>query len=156
MYYAVIDSPMGPLTVAGTDKGIASIRFGNNLPEGAVADQSASRETIDQLMEYFEGKRTHFDLPLDVQGTDFQKAVWGELLRIPYGETRSYSDIATAIGRPGAARAVGMANHDNPLAVVIPCHRVVGRDGSLTGYAGGVHLKAQLLSIERRHRTLFT
>jgi methylated-DNA-[protein]-cysteine S-methyltransferase len=156
MQYAVVASPMGPLTVASTEKGIAAIHFGNNLPEGAVTDPSANQETVEQLMEYFEGKRTQFDLQLDVEGTPFQKAVWSELLRIPYGETRTYGEIAKAIGRPGAARAVGMANHDNPIAVVIPCHRVVGRDGSLTGYAGGVHLKAQLLSIERRHRTLFT
>ncbi|HET9220465.1 MAG TPA: methylated-DNA--[protein]-cysteine S-methyltransferase [Terriglobia bacterium] len=156
MHYAVINSPMGPLTLAVSDKGLASIKFGNAVPEGAVPEANASQETVDQLTEYFQGKRTQFDLPLDIEGTDFQKAVWSELQRIPYGETRSYGDIAKAIGRPGAARAVGMANHDNPLAVVIPCHRVVGRDGSLTGYAGGVHLKAQLLSIERRHRTLFT
>ena len=156
MHYAVMNSLMGPLTVAATDKGIASIQFGSSVPEGVVADLSANQKTVEQLTEYFEGRRTCFDLPLDVEGTPFQKAVWNELLRIPYGETRSYGDIAKAIGRPGAARAVGMANHDNPLAVVIPCHRVVGRDGSLTGYAGGLHLKAQLLSIERRHRTLFT
>jgi methylated-DNA-[protein]-cysteine S-methyltransferase len=156
MQYAVMDSPMGLLTVAATEKGVASIHFGNSVPEGAAADPSVSHETVEQLTEYFQGKRTHFDLQLDVEGTPFQKAVWSELLRIPYGETRTYGDIAKAIGRPGAARAVGMANHDNPIAVVIPCHRVVGRDGSLTGYAGGLHLKAQLLSIERRHRTLFT
>ena len=156
MQYAVMDSPMGPLTVASTEKGIASIHFGNSVPEGVAADPSANRETVEQLAEYFEGKRTHFELSLDLEGTPFQKAVWNELQRIPYGETRSYGDIAKAVGKPGAARAVGMANHDNPIAVVIPCHRVVGRDGSLTGYAGGLHLKAQLLSIERRHRTLFT
>jgi methylated-DNA-[protein]-cysteine S-methyltransferase len=157
MQYAVITTPMGLLTVASTEKGIASIQFGNSIPRDAVASgESANRETALQLTEYFEGKRTRFELPLDVEGTPFQKAVWNELLRIPYGETRSYGDIARAIGRPGAARAVGMANHDNPVAVVIPCHRVVGRDGSLTGYAGGLHLKAQLLSIERQHRTLFT
>jgi methylated-DNA-[protein]-cysteine S-methyltransferase len=149
-------SPMGPLTVAASDKGLVSIKFGDSVPKGAVTDASANQETLAQLKEYFQGERTQFDLPLDIEGTAFQKAVWSELLRIPYGETRCYSDIARAIGRPGAARAVGMANHDNPIAVVIPCHRVVGRDGSLTGYAGGVHLKAQLLSIERRHRTLFT
>ena len=156
MQYAVMDSPMGPLTVASTEKGIASIHFGNSVPEGTVTDASANHQTVEQLTEYFEGKRTRFELQLDVEGTPFQKAVWSELLRIPYGETRTYGDIAKAIGRPGAARAVGMANHDNPIAVVIPCHRVVGRDGSLTGYAGGIRLKAQLLSIECRHRTLFT
>lgn len=156
MHYAVMETPMGPLTVASTEKGIASIQFGDALPRGVVADVSANHETIEQLSEYFEGKRTCFEIPLDVEGTPFQKAVWNELQRIPYGETRSYGEIAKAVGRPGAARAVGMANHENPVAVVIPCHRVVGRDGSLTGYAGGLHLKAQLLSIERRHRTLFT
>ena len=156
MHYAVMDSPMGPVTVASTGKGIASIHFGNSVPSGGLTDPSANHQTVEQLTEYFEGKRTQFDLPLDVEGTPFQKAVWSELLRIPYGETRTYGEIAKAVGRPGAARAVGMANHENPIAVVIPCHRVIGRDGSLTGYAGGVQLKAQLLSIERRHRTLFT
>ena len=156
MYYAVMNSPMGPLTVTSTEKGIASIQFGNSLPKGVVAEPSRNHETVEQLEEYFQGKRTQFELPLDIEGTPFQKAVWKELQRIPYGETRSYGEIAKAIGRPGAARAVGMANHDNPIAVVIPCHRVVGSDGSLTGYAGGLHLKAQLLSIESQHRTLFT
>ena len=155
MQYAVIDTPMGPLTVASTEKGIASILFGTHVPEG-IAAEPGNRETVEQLTEYFQGKRTRFELPLDVEGTTFQRAVWSELLRIPYGETRSYGEIAKAVGKPGAARAVGMANHDNPIAVVIPCHRVVGSDGSLTGYAGGLHLKSQLLSIERQHRTLFT
>jgi methylated-DNA-[protein]-cysteine S-methyltransferase len=159
MQYAVMNTPIGVLTVASTEKGIASIQFGDCAPRGQagnVTDESTSVETVQQLTEYFEGKRQSFDLPLDVQGTPFQKAVWTELQRIPYGETRSYGEIALAIGRPGAARAVGMANHDNPLAVVIPCHRVVGKNGSLTGYAGGLELKAQLLSIERQQRTLFT
>jgi methylated-DNA-[protein]-cysteine S-methyltransferase len=156
MQYAVMDSPIGPLTVASTEKGIASIHFGNSVPEGVSPDPSSNQEIVGQLTEYFEGKRTRFELPLDVEGTPFQKAVWNELQRIPYGETRSYGDIARAVGKPGAARAVGMANHENPIAVVIPCHRVVGQNGSLTGYAGGLHLKAQLLSIESRHRTLFT
>jgi methylated-DNA-[protein]-cysteine S-methyltransferase len=156
MRYTVLDTPMGPLTVRSTDKGIASIHFGNNVPETAAGDSSFGQKASEQLGEYFNGKRTRFELPLDVQGTPFQRAVWNELQRIPYGETRSYGEIAKAIGKPGAARAVGMANHDNPIAVVIPCHRVVGSDGSLTGYAGGLHLKARLLSIERQHRTLFT
>jgi methylated-DNA-[protein]-cysteine S-methyltransferase len=115
-----------------------------------VLDESANREFLRQLEEYFEGKRARFDIPLDVTGTAFQMAVWSELQRIPYGETRSYGEIAARIGKPRAARAVGMANHDNPIAVVIPCHRVVGRDGSLTGYAGGLHLKEELLSLEQR------
>ena len=156
MQYAVMHSPVGPLTVVSSEKGVASIQFGASVPRGVSQDESANRETVQQLTEYFEGKRTQFDIPLDLEGTAFQKAVWQELLRIPYGETRSYGDIAKAIGKPGAARAVGMANHDNPIAVVVPCHRVVGQNGSLTGYAGGLQLKAQLLSIESQHRTLFT
>ena len=157
MRYAVLDTPIGPLTVGSTDRGIASIQFGKHLPGNVGSEPSLlDWDAAKQLTEYFQGERTGFELPLDVEGTPFQKAVWDELRRIPYGETRSYSEIAKAIGKPGAARAVGMANHDNPIAVVIPCHRVVGRDGSLTGYAGGIELKAQLLSIERQRRTLFT
>ena len=155
MHYAVMNSPLGPLTVACTDKGIASIQFGENIPNGAVAEKNANVDVLEQLSEYFEGKRTQFEVSFDITGTPFQLSVWEELRRIPYGETRSYGDIAKAIGRPRAARAVGMANHDNPVAVMIPCHRVVGSDGSLTGYAGGIDLKAGLLSIERR-TTLFT
>jgi methylated-DNA-[protein]-cysteine S-methyltransferase len=147
---------MGPVTVASTDKGLASIHFGKKVPSGVVADESGKSEGVKQLSEYFEGKRTRFELPLDIDGTPFQKSVWTELLRIPYGETRSYGDIAKALGKPAAARAVGMANHNNPVAIVIPCHRVVGQNGSLTGYAGGLHLKEQLLSIERQGTTLFT
>jgi methylated-DNA-[protein]-cysteine S-methyltransferase len=110
---------------------------------------------ITQLEEYFNGKRTHFDMPLDFAGTSFQMSVWRELLKIPYGQTRTYGELAKVVGKPGAARAVGMANHDNPIAVVIPCHRVLGRNGSLTGYAGGIQLKQKLLAIEQR-QTLFT
>src|SRR4029434_4169468 len=105
------DTPIGPLTVGSAERGVASIRFGSAIPECVPAGESVNRETAEQLVEYFEGKRTQFDLPLDVHGTPFQKAVWNELLRIPYGETRSYGEIAKAIGKPGAARAVGMANH---------------------------------------------
>jgi methylated-DNA-[protein]-cysteine S-methyltransferase len=151
-----MESPVGPLTVAATEHGLASVHFGKAIPEGAGAENSISREAVSQLAEYFDGERKTFDLPLDVEGTPFQKAVWEELKQIPYGQTRSYGEIARAVGTPGASRAVGMANHNNPVAIVIPCHRVVGQDGSLTGYAGGVHLKQQLLAIERHTRTLFT
>jgi methylated-DNA-[protein]-cysteine S-methyltransferase len=109
--------------------------------------------TIRQVEEYFQGKRTEFDFSLDLHGTPFQLAVWKELLNIPYGQTRTYGEIAKRLGKPGAARAVGMANHDNRIPIVVPCHRVVGHDGSLTGYAGGLHIKQQLLRIETR--TLF-
>jgi methylated-DNA-[protein]-cysteine S-methyltransferase len=148
MHYAVIDTPLGPLTLASTEKGLASVRFGNQIPQDGIVDVASNRKYIQQIDEYFAGRRTRFEFPLDLSGTPFQISVWQELLKIPYGETRSYGDIATGLGKPGASRAVGMANHDNQVAIVVPCHRVVGRDGSLTGYAGGVHLKRQLLSLE--------
>src|SRR5262245_32206309 len=156
MHYALMETPLGALTLGSTPRGLALVHFGNRLPKEAKVEESPNRVFIRQLEEYFSNQRTEFDLPLDMQGTPFQMAVWCQLQKIPYGETRSYGEIARSIGKSGAARAVGMANHENPIAVVIPCHRVVGQNGSLTGYAGGVHLKAQLLSIERRHRTLFT
>jgi|SRR6185295_8521895 len=156
MRYAVMNSPIGPLTLASTESGLALVHFGSSVPHGGIVDESANRQVIQQLQEYFEGKRTDFELSLDLQGTPFQMAVWNELQKIPYGATRSYADIARSIGKPGAARAVGMANHENPVAVVVPCHRVVGSDGSLTGYAGGLHLKQQLLEIENQSQLLFT
>lgn len=154
MRYAVLDTPVGPVTLGSSGKGLSSLHFGTVVPSGAAIDESANSIFLNQVHEYFEGIRTSFDFPLDIAGTPFQLAVWNALKQIPYGETRSYGDIAKSIGKPGAARAVGMANHENPIAVVIPCHRVVGHNGSLTGYAGGLELKQKLLSIERR--TLFT
>jgi methylated-DNA-[protein]-cysteine S-methyltransferase len=156
MRYAVIDSPLGSLTLASSDKGLAAVRFGDAAPHGCTLDSDANAEPIRQINEYFLGQRTCFDLSIDPVGTSFQLAVWRELLAIPYGETRSYGDIAKQLNKPGASRAVGMANHHNPVAIVIPCHRVIGQNGSLTGYAGGVDLKQKLLSIEQRSRTLFT
>ena len=148
MRYAVMNTPLGPLTLASTEKGLASVNFGNDVPYDGIVDMEFNRRYIQQIDEYFQGKRIEFDFSLDFSGTPFQVAVWRELLEIPYGETRSYGDIARKLGKPGASRAVGMANHDNHIAIVIPCHRVVGHDGSLTGYAGGIHLKQQLLSLE--------
>jgi len=160
MKYAEMDTPLGPLTLASSNIGLSSVLFGKRVPADGVIDIPANGTYIRQLEEYFAGKRNEFNVPLDFNGTPFQTAVWQELLKIPYGQTRSYGEIAKALGKPGAARAVGMANHDNPIAVVIPCHRVVGSDGSLTGYAGGIHLKQQLLAIEcSGHavaKTLFT
>ena len=101
-----------------------------------------------QLEEYFAGRRRQFDLPLDLHGTEFQKRCWQELLKIPYGETRSYADVARAIGNPSAVRAVGLANGQNPIAIIVPCHRVIGSDGSLTGYGGGLETKRKLLELE--------
>jgi methylated-DNA-[protein]-cysteine S-methyltransferase len=151
-----MNTPLGPLTVASSKKGLTAVHFGNAIPADGIVDEVANREYLQQLAEYFEGQRQEFDLSLDLEGTSFQLSVWKELQAIPYGRTRSYGDIAKSIGKPGAARAVGMANHNNPVAVVVPCHRVIGQNGSLTGYAGGLHLKEQLLSIERKGTTLFT
>ena len=154
MRYAVIDTPIGPLTLASSEKGLTALNFGANVPSGAIVDEVANRNVMDQLSEYFLERRTTFNLPLHLEGTPFQVAVWRALLEIPYGETRSYGDIAKSLGKPGAARAVGMANHENKIAIVVPCHRVVGQNGKLTGYAAGLDLKRRLLSIEQR--TLFT
>jgi methylated-DNA-[protein]-cysteine S-methyltransferase len=155
MRYAIIETPIGPLTLGSTQHGLSSLNFGAKVPKDGGIDERVNRKAVKQLEEYFGGRRTDFDLPLDFKGTDFQMKVWNALLAIPYGQTRTYGEIANRIGRPGAARAVGMANHDNPIAVIIPCHRVVGHNGSLTGYAGGLHIKQHLLSIERG-KTLFT
>jgi len=153
MRYAVIPTPVGPLTLASTEAGLSTVSFGATVPPGGVVDEQINHTAINQLSEYFQGTRTRFDLPLDLKGTAFQVAVWRALLEIPYGQTRSYGEIAKAIAKPGAARAVGMANHENRIAIVVPCHRVVGQNGKLTGYAGGLDLKRQLLAIEQR--TLF-
>jgi len=104
---------------------------------------------MQQLAEYFDGSRKQFDLPLDFEGTIFQKSVWAALLRIPYGETRTYAQIAIEIGNPNATRAVGAANGKNPLSIIVPCHRVIGSSGGLTGFAGGLGIKRQLLDLER-------
>ncbi len=146
--YQVIESPIGPLTLVWVDGGLRSIRFGRDVPHGAVED-GMTEPAIGQLLEYFDGRRMIFDVPLALEGTPFQLSVWNQLMEIPHGETRSYGEIAAAIGKPGAARAVGMANHNNPIPIIVPCHRVVGHDGSLTGYGGGLEVKAQLLALER-------
>jgi methylated-DNA-[protein]-cysteine S-methyltransferase len=156
MRYAVMQSPLGVLTLASTDQGLTEVRFGDNVPQGGLLDSNANAEPLQQLLEYFHGERTCFDLAIDPAGTPFQRSVWSQLQQIPYGETRSYGDIAKQLNKPGASRAIGMANHNNPIPIVIPCHRVIGHDGSLTGYAGGIHLKQKLLSIEQQRKTLFT
>ena len=141
-------SPVGLLTLVSGDDGLESVRFGNAVPEGSVEDVDSEFPGLVQLNEYFTGRRRTFDLPLSLRGTPFQRSVWLQLLQIPWGETRSYGDIARAVGKPGAARAVGMANQTNPLPIIVPCHRVIGANGSLTGYAGGLDVKARLLALE--------
>lgn len=152
-----IASPVGALTLVASDKGLVAILWENDAPDrvklGATAEDGAHpvlEATAAQLREYFAGTRTRFELPLDFRGTDFQKSVWAELLAIPFGETRSYGEIAMKLGRPKASRAVGAANGRNPISIVAPCHRVIGSTGKLTGFAGGLEAKHYLLSHERR------
>lgn len=145
----LVETPLGPVLIRENESGLTSLRF-DETPK-VVGSQSDGRCLIDaerQLLEYFERRRRSFDLPLAPKGTDFQQRVWRALCEIPYGETRSYQDIAAAVGNPKASRAVGMANNRNPLMILIPCHRVVGKDGALVGYAGGIERKKKLLAIE--------
>lgn len=147
--------PLGPMIVAATDKGLAGVWFEGqrHMPDHStwqVDDKHpVLRLAIRQLGEYFSGKRTQFDMPLDLQGgTTFQQSVWQALLRIPSGATTSYGEISARLGKPAAVRAVGAAVGRNPVSVIVPCHRVLGRDGSLTGYAGGLDRKTALLKLE--------
>ena len=171
------DSPFGKLTVSCSNKGLRALHIG---PERIRANGSLSRarkrnanqttaefirasesnepgarlarQAIAELQEYAAGRRKRFTLPLDLQGTPFQRKVWKALCAIPYGETRSYLQIARAAGNPRASRAVGMANHNNPVAIVVPCHRVIASDGTLGGYAGGLDIKSKMLQLEKASR----
>lgn len=151
-----VDSPVGTLRLVAADEGLAALHFVANESRGPAAADVGRHPVLDlarrELEEYFAGTRTHFDTPLAPPGirggTDFQVAVWDALLAIPFGETRSYGDIARAIGRPSAVRAVGNANRVNPIAILVPCHRVIGESGALTGYAGGLPTKRWLLTHE--------
>ncbi len=148
MYGTVYESAVGPLTIEVNGRGaLLSIHFGRR-PVLEERDRCAA--VIGQLDEYFRGQRREFDLELLAKGTPFQCRVWSELTRIPYGATISYRELAGRIGRPSAVRAVGAANGANPIPIIIPCHRVIGADGTLTGYGGGLPLKQALLSLERK------
>jgi len=154
MQYRLIDSPVGPLTLAGTGSSLSHLRMTDQAHEPGqvswqVAGAGAFARAVDQLEAYFAGQLKQFDLDLAPAGTEFQHRVWAALQTIPYGETRSYGEIAAQIGSPGAARAVGLANARNPVGIIVPCHRVIGANGSLTGYAAGVDRKRALLEIER-------
>jgi methylated-DNA-[protein]-cysteine S-methyltransferase len=149
LYYSRIDSPIGSLLLVVSEHGLVALEFlGGKIREGWVESAEKTAPYARQMDEYFSGRRRCFDLPLDLRGTEFQKRCWQELLNIPYGETRSYADIARAIGNPAAVRAVGLANGQNPIAIIVPCHRVIGSDGSLTGYGGGLESKRKLLELE--------
>jgi methylated-DNA-[protein]-cysteine S-methyltransferase len=153
MYWHEMESPVGPLLLAGDGAKIKVIHFrGGPRPRGPergwVSDPLPFAAAVAQLEEYFAGQRQVFDLPLAPEGTVFQRAVWQALTRIPYGETISYGELARRIGKPQASRAVGLANGANPLPIVVPCHRVIGADGSLTGFGGGLDIKRKLLALE--------
>jgi len=148
-YYAY-DSPFGKMMICSDGKAITHIVPGDRMiPAGCNKANALTDKAAKQLEEYFAGERREFDLPLDPQGTQFQRSVWNALLKIPYGETKSYMQIAKMVDNPKACRAVGMANNKNPIWIVIPCHRVIGADGSLTGYGGGLEMKQRLLELEK-------
>lgn len=151
-YHQRLQSPIGTLTLTANDQGLTEIRFANqgnlDLPKRPQTNAIIA-QAIAQLQSYFDGNLTTFDLPLSPQGTDFQKTVWLALRLVTYGKTASYGQIAANIGNPKAARAVGTANGKNPLPIVVPCHRIIGSDGSLTGFAGGLETKRWLLDHER-------
>ena len=145
--HSLFESPLGLLSIACSEKEILSVRFASDsLSENMPS--TLSNDAVTQLREYFTGTRMEFQLPLRLEGTAFQQAVWTELMKIPYGQTRTYGQIAAAIGQPKAARAVGAACNRNPIWILIPCHRVVGTNHSLTGYAGGLAMKRALLDLE--------
>jgi methylated-DNA-[protein]-cysteine S-methyltransferase len=157
IHYRTIDSPIGPLTLAGRGNVLTNLRMVDQTYEpnraGWTLNNRAFPEAVDQLRAYFAGNRTEFDLELNMTGTEFQRRVWQALTTIPYGETRSYGEIAEQIGAIGAARAVGLANGRNPIAIIVPCHRVIGASGGLTGYGGGLDRKRSLLELEKRHKS---
>ena len=155
LFYVRTPSPVGPLFLAASTKGLVRLEFESRMQK-LNPDTNQLRESkpalapyLRELSEYFAGERREFSLPLDLRGTRFQLACWHALLEIPYGETRSYRDIAEAIGHPHAYRAVGMSNNRNPVAIVVPCHRVIASSGSLCGYGGGLDIKRKLLDLEQ-------
>ncbi len=160
--YKTTQTPVGRLKLVASDRGLAAILWENDDPQRVRLSPLAEDknhpvllETERQLADYFAGKRKSFSLQFDFAGTDFQKEVWQALATIPFGETRSYAQIAAQIGRPKAVRAVGAANGKNPISIIVPCHRVIGSNGKLTGFAGGLETKATLLKLESdtaRHR----
>ena len=143
----VIYSPIGNIRISSQDGCLSELRFTDQQPDGIILDQ-VLLSTLQQLEEYFEGKRKIFDMPIGLGGTDFQRRVWMEVAKIPFGQTTTYLKISQKLGNPAAIRAVGAAIGANPILVILPCHRVLGRDGNLTGYAGGLKRKKALLEVE--------
>lgn len=160
--YKFLDSPVGKLKLVASETGLIAVLWENDKPQRVplsdlVEDNSQSilLEAERQLKEYFAGERRSFSIPLDMRGTPFQKDVWRALQAIPFGETLSYGQIANQLGKPRASRAVGAANGRNPISIVVPCHRVIGSTGKLTGFAGGLETKAHLLNLETSSQHLF-
>jgi methylated-DNA-[protein]-cysteine S-methyltransferase len=160
--YKFLESPVGRLKLVAGDQGLVAILWENDSPHRVRLEESVEDtshrvlvETERQLNEYFSGKRQEFSLPLDLRGTAFQREVWHALLGIPFGETRSYQQLANQLGNPNATRAVGAANGRNPVSIIVPCHRVIGSSGKLTGFAGGLDAKKYLLEMEARDTRLF-
>jgi methylated-DNA-[protein]-cysteine S-methyltransferase len=154
MHIRTLDSPLGELTLVSDGEALTGLymtehRHRPQLPPATGDDDRVLAQARDQLAEYFAGERREFDLPLRPAGTPFQQSVWAALREIPYGETAGYGELAARLGRPGAARAVGLANGRNPISIVVPCHRVIGAAGALTGYGGGLERKRYLLELER-------
>ena len=160
LHHKSTESPLGELNLIASANALIAIEWpcrGQNglrlaAAENTVAWHPVIAEAERQLSEYFAGLRTEFELPIELSGTTFQKNVWQALRKIPFGQTKSYAEIASAIGSPNACRAVGAANGKNPLPIIIPCHRVIGKSGSLVGFAGGLEIKARLLTLERQRR----
>jgi methylated-DNA-[protein]-cysteine S-methyltransferase len=154
--YTIIESPVGKLKLVASDQGLVAVLWEREKPFRVRLDEMVPDEqhpillqTERQLGEYFAGQRKDFSVPLDMRGTRFQKNVWEALLAIPFGETRSYGQLAKQLGNAGASRAVGAANGRNPISIIVPCHRVIGSTGKLTGFGGGLDVKAQLLELEK-------
>jgi O-6-methylguanine DNA methyltransferase len=155
LYYSRMPSPAGPLLIGVSDAALVLLEFDRGLPKALAGQpiawqesQERTRDVRRQLEEYFAGKRRDFELELDLRGTEFRKRCWQQLVQIPYGETRSYAEIARAVGCANGFRAVGQANHYNPIAIVVPCHRVLASNRMLGGYGGGLNVKAMLLRLE--------
>jgi len=153
LQYRIVDSPVGPLTLAGSGSTLMHLRMVDQTHEPdrsgwEPAGPDAFADVVAQLEAYFAGELIAFDIDLELTGTEFQRRVWAALQTIPYGETRSYGQIAEQIGSPAASRAVGMANGRNPIGIIVPCHRVIGSSGGLTGYGGGIERKRTLLDLE--------
>lgn len=152
--YRTVESPVGPLTLAGEGSTLMHLRMADQTHEPdrsgwTPAGPEAFADVVEQLNAYFAGTLTEFDVDLELRGTEFQRKVWAALQTIPHGETRSYGEIAEQIGSPGASRAVGLANGRNPIAIIVPCHRVIGAAGSMTGYGGGIDRKKMLIGLEK-------